>query len=46
MIFEIQAEIIGDNLSIEDDLEFKKHPFTIRVFRKEERCFISFQKNS
>ena len=44
MIFEVQAEILGENLSIEYNLEFKKYPYTIRVFMKEERCFISFQK--
>lgn len=44
MTFEVQAEILGNNLSIEENLEFKRHPYLIRLFWKEEKCFISFQK--
>jgi hypothetical protein len=44
MIFEVQAEILGNNLNIEENVEFKKHPYLIRLFWKEEKCFISVQK--
>ncbi|HEY5588494.1 MAG TPA: hypothetical protein VIK86_06005 [Candidatus Paceibacterota bacterium] len=44
MIFEVQVEILGDNISIEENVEFKKHPYFIRLFGKDEKYYISIQK--
>ena len=44
MIFEVQAQIIGDNLIIDRDIEFKHHPYLIRIILKEDKYYLSFQK--
>lgn len=44
MIFEVQARIIGDNLIIDRDIEFKHHPYLIRIILKEDKHYLSFQK--
>ncbi len=43
MLLEIQAKINGD-IIIERDIEFKKHPYIIKVFKKEKEYFISFKR--
>jgi len=44
MIFEVQAQIIGDNLIIDRDIEFKHYPYLIRIIFNEDKYFLSFQK--
>lgn len=44
MFFEVQAQIIGDNLIVDRDIEFKHHPYVIRIIMKEDKYFLSFQK--
>jgi hypothetical protein len=44
MILEVQAQILGDRLIVDENIEFKNHPYLIRILLKDDKYFLSFQK--